>query len=331
MWQIAADLEVLDHPRLQAELEKDQVAITTTLLHVLYSPSHEEVVLSLQEEAAQSFLDLLQHSKFASRDATRRVQRLMAKLAEKCSMFPKSLEISVTDRDEHISIPGGYANVVRASYQGKLVAVKCMRMFQDTDQRDIRRRFCREALTWQRLRNVYIVPLIGIDIESFPPFLCLVSPWMKNGTVNAYLSNFGEPDRKRTINRLIREIAQGLAFLHDERVVHGDLRGANILVDDGGHACLTDFGLTIVSDASTAQTKTSGGCVRWMAPEALVPEAFGLQNRPRTPASDIYSFGAVCLEVCFPKHASRRFSNNTPHSCSRAAHRFTMRTFANRR
>ncbi|KAJ7779798.1 kinase-like domain-containing protein [Mycena metata] len=217
----------------------------------------------------------------------------MGKLSEKCNRLPKSLLISgVTQRDEHISFPGGYGDVFKASYQGKPVALKRMRMFQDTDQRDIRR-----ALVWQRLRNFYIVPLIGIDAESFPPFLCLVSPWMKNGTVLKYLSTLGDHGRQHTVTRLIREIAQGLAFLHDEHVVHGDLRGANILVDDAGHACLTDFGLTIVNDASTAQTKNSGGCVRWMAPETLDPDTFGVQNRPRTPASDIYAFGCVCLEL----------------------------------
>ncbi|KAJ7779203.1 kinase-like domain-containing protein [Mycena metata] len=159
-----------------------------------------------------------------------------------------------------------------------------MRIFQDTNQRDIRRSFCREALVWQRLRNFYIVPLIGIDAEGFPPFPCLVSPWMKNGTVLKYLSTLGDHGRQHTVTRLIREIAQGLAYLHDEHVVHGDLRGANILVDDAGRARLKDFGF-------------GGGCVRWMAPETLDPDAFGVQNHPRQPASDIYAFGCVCLEL----------------------------------
>ncbi|KAJ7171404.1 kinase-like domain-containing protein [Mycena filopes] len=193
-----------------------------------------------------------------------------------------------------MSFRGGYGDVFKASYQGKPVAIKRMRMFQDTDQWDLRRRFCREALVWQRLRSLYIVPLIGIDTESCPPYLCLVSPWMKHGTVLKYLSTVSEHSRNRTIGRLI---AEGLAFLHDERVVHGDLRGANILVDEAGHACLTDFGLTIVNDVTTAQTRSGSGCVRWMAPETLHPEAFGVQNRPRTFASDIFAFGCTCLEA----------------------------------
>ncbi|KAF8163913.1 kinase-like domain-containing protein, partial [Mycena galopus ATCC 62051] len=185
---------------------------------------------------------------------------------------------------------GGFGDVHRAMYRGRPVALKHMRMFQDTDQREIRRRFCREALVWQRLRHVYIVPLIGIDTESFPPSLCLVSPWMKNGTVNTYLKGREGDTRQRTVDRLIREIAQGLAFLHDEGVVHGDLRGANILVSDAGNASLTDFGLTVLVDTSASQTRISGGCVRWMAPETF-------ENLPRTQASDIYAFACVCLEL----------------------------------
>ncbi|KAJ7144130.1 kinase-like domain-containing protein [Mycena epipterygia] len=158
-------------------------------------------------------------------------------------------------------------------------------------------KFCREVLIWQRLRHLYIVPLIGIDTESFPSSLCMVSPWMKNGTVIKYLSGIGENNRQSTVNRLIREIAQGLKFLHDQNVVHGDLRGSNILVDDAGHACVTDFGLTVLSDATATQTNNGPGSVRWMAPETLIPSAFGLQSFARTPASDIYAFGCVCLEL----------------------------------
>ncbi|KAJ7144160.1 kinase-like domain-containing protein [Mycena epipterygia] len=147
---------------------------------------------------------------------------------------------------------------------------------------------------------MYILPLIGIDTESFPSSLCMVSSWMKNGTVIKYLSGIGENNRQSTVNRLI---AQGLAFLHDQNVVHGDLRGvkrslqSNILVDDAGHACLTDFGLTVLSGATATKPSNGAGSVRWMAPETLNPSACGLQSFVRTPASDIYAFGCVYLEL----------------------------------
>ncbi|KAJ7144136.1 hypothetical protein C8R44DRAFT_553241, partial [Mycena epipterygia] len=45
------------------------------------------------------------------------------------------------------------------------------------------------------------------------------------------------------------------------------------------------------------ETNNGAGSVRWMAPETLNPSACGLQSFARTPASDIYAFGCVCLEV----------------------------------
>jgi serine/threonine protein kinase len=94
------------------------------------------------------------------------------------------------------------------------------------------------------------------------------------------------------------EIAQGLAYLHSQNVIHGDLRGSNVLVDDDWHAVLADFGLAVFSDA-TAATHTShhGGSVRWMGPELHYPQSCGLENFTRTFASDCYSFAFVCIEV----------------------------------
>ncbi|KAJ7202665.1 kinase-like domain-containing protein, partial [Mycena pura] len=72
----------------------------------------------------------------------------------------------------------------------------------------------------------------------------------------------------------------------------------NILISNEWNACLADFGLTSFSDV-TASTDTShnrAGSLRWMAPELIDPEKFG-QRFLRTPATDVYAFGCVCLEL----------------------------------
>ncbi|KAJ7617180.1 kinase-like domain-containing protein [Roridomyces roridus] len=301
--QVSNTLGVAEDPELKDALEEDQAGVADILLDVLYSPADEAAVLALDGDAAQSVLDIVQdtldRALLNSREATSKARRLIGKLAKACNKLPSSLIISgVTDRDEDASFSGGFGDVYKAIYRGKPVALKKMRMFQTTDQQDIRRKFFREALTWKRLSHAYIMPLIGIDTESFPSCLSMVSPWMKNGTVVKYLSGISDPlQRQRTVDRLIQEIAQGLAFLHDQKVVHGDLRGSNILVDDDGHAQLADFGLTVLSDSTTTQTNNGAGSVRWMAPEALHPEACGLPDFVRRPPSDIYAFGCVCLEL----------------------------------
>ncbi|KAF7795331.1 hypothetical protein EIP86_006488 [Pleurotus ostreatoroseus] len=73
------------------------------------------------------------------------------------------------------------------------------------------------------------------------------------------------------------EIASGLKYLHDEGIVHGDLRGANVLVDHDNHVYIADFGLSFLPDMS----RSSGGDTTY-----------------HRGASDVYSFGCVCFEIC---------------------------------
>ncbi|KAJ6457246.1 kinase-like domain-containing protein, partial [Mycena sanguinolenta] len=223
--------------------------------------------------------------------------RLILKLSEACDKLPSSLFITgVAGRTEHPAFGGGFGDIYQASYGGKTVALKHARTFQrDAEQRRIRLQFCREALVWQHLQHPFILPFIGIDRETFPSSLCMVSPWMENGTVLRYLNDHGRS--RDNVDKLLLEIAQGLQYLHSRNIVHGDLRGANILITHEWNACLADFGLTSLSDATIAtNTSHRAGSIRWMAPELIDPDRFG-RKFLRTPASDVYAFGCVCLEL----------------------------------
>jgi len=76
---------------------------------------------------------------------------------------------------------------------------------------------------------------------------------------------------------------------------------ANILIDEDGHARLADFGLlTIVSDPTSFTASNSfatGGTMRWMSPERLHPDQFGLEDSRPTKESDCYALGMVIYEV----------------------------------
>ena len=74
---------------------------------------------------------------------------------------------------------------------------------------------------------------------------------------------------------------------------------ANILIDQTGHARLADFGLlTILSDpANSTSSHTQGGTARWMSPELINPQKFGLENSRPTKSSDCYAFGMVIYET----------------------------------
>ncbi|KAF9457392.1 kinase-like domain-containing protein, partial [Collybia nuda] len=222
--------------------------------------------------------------------------RLVVKLSNLSGVVPVSLIIhGIILRDKEAVFGGGFADIYKASYKGQEVAMKRMRVFQrGPEQHKMHQAFCKEAILWKSFNHPNVLPFLGVDSSVFPPNLCMVSPWMHCGTILRHLSeNWGV-----NIDKLIDEIAQGLGYLHSQKVVHGDLRGNNILINDRWEACLADFGLSIISDATLSKESSNRhGSVRWMAPELLQPEAFELDRFVRTTASDIYAFGCVCLEV----------------------------------
>ncbi|KAJ7767392.1 kinase-like domain-containing protein, partial [Mycena maculata] len=226
-----------------------------------------------------------------------KARRLIRKLCESSDRLPSSLFITgVSERGEYPTCAGGYGDIYRSSYNSKPVALKHVRHFlwsSDSDMRRTRLKFCREALVWRDLQHPNILPFIGIDRQSFPSSLCMVSPWMDHGTVLDYLKKHGRAD----VDKLLFEIAQGLQYLHSRNIVHGDLRGANILINEDWNACLADFGLSVFSNATASMhTSNRAGSLRWMAPELIDPDRFGTKFG-RTPASDVYAFGCVCVEL----------------------------------
>jgi hypothetical protein len=148
---------------------------------------------------------------------------MIIKLSEACDKLPSSLFITgVSGRDHDATFGGGFGDIYQASYGGKTVALKRMQTFhRGSELRRIRlvclkilnitvcayqkmQQFCREALIWQDLKHPYILPMLGIDRESFPSSLCMVSPWMENGTVLNYLEEHGRKDVDRLVRALVR-------------------------------------------------------------------------------------------------------------------------------
>ena len=128
----------------------------------------------------------------------------------------------------------------------------------------------------------------------------------------------------------LADAANGLEYMHSIRMVHGDLKGVwflmvagcpsthhnnqgNILINQSFRACLADFGLStivgmerraaangsLISMASKTSllSFTAGGTTRWMNPELLDPDRFGITDHRPTKQSDCYALGMVVYEV----------------------------------
>ncbi|KAJ7242890.1 kinase-like domain-containing protein [Mycena rebaudengoi] len=246
----------------------------------------------------QAFLENVRASRLlhhAGRNSAHlEARRLIVKISETTGLLPSSLMIKgVTQRSDEPVFGGSFGDIFHAKYQDNRVALKRLQIFKTENlEKDVRQSFLREALIWKNLDHSYILPFIGIDSTSCPGYLCMVSPWMGKGPV---IGHNGAPETKR-IRTLMYEIAIGLQYLHSEEVVHGDLKAANILIDDENHVRLADFGLARFAHSPLAPTNR-GGSTRWMAPELLHPESCGMKEFQRTFSSDIYSFACVCLEL----------------------------------
>ncbi|QRW02585.1 Tyrosine kinase specific for activated [Ceratobasidium sp. AG-Ba] len=147
------------------------------------------------------------------------------------------------------------------------VAVKCLRQH---DPKHIKRT-ARELSIWSKLAHGNILELQGLAV--FQGCLAMVSPWMAYGSC--------------------LQLAHAVEFLHGENVVHGDIKGDNLVMDNNGVIKLMDFGLAIMSEAvfQFSQTDPGGGTGRWMA-----PELYG-DDPQRSKETDIYAMGMTMLEI----------------------------------
>ncbi|KAF7336034.1 Non-specific serine/threonine protein kinase [Mycena sanguinolenta] len=281
-----------------------EAQISTLLIHILSSQEAKRAAQRLGHDRAQCFVDAIQDAldrgTLPDSSSRSKARKLIQNVSEAVEQLPSTLFITgVNDSDEHPMFGGGFSDVYQASYQGKTVALKRLRTFTaDSTSHRTRLQFYKEALVWQGLRHRFILPLLGIDRVTFAPAYCMVSPWMKYGTVLKYLRDHECGD----VNRLLLEIAQGLDYLHSMKIVHGDLRGTNILISDDRNACLSDFGLATtidVADSTIGVTTASNraGSIRWFAPELIDPTKFGCPKFIRTEASDVYAYACVCLEL----------------------------------
>jgi len=215
---------------------------------------------------------------------------------------------------------GGFGTIYRGFYQeagssgeSQLVAIKHLRVLSGRAGDQLQTSFKKEADIWSNLHHSNILVLLGLTRprpgRRTP--MCLVSPWMPNGDVMGYLR--ANPDVN--IKPLIRGTAHGLSYLHlDVKpvVVHGDVKGANILVDQDGTPKLGDFGLSVYLDLTQITTTTTAfaGSDFWKAPERLSPEDFGLRiAQSRAPASDVYSFGMTMYEIMSGARPYRNMNN----------------------
>ncbi|KAI0789938.1 kinase-like domain-containing protein [Abortiporus biennis] len=236
------------------------------------------------------------------------IRRLLMKMSLKAMLVPYSLFLYTVDRvEDEDYISGGLADIHVGMSGAVRVALKRMREFQNMShslRQQASTEMYHELLTWKNMDHKNIVPFLGVNDKLFS-VPCIIIPWMISGHIISRIDTLRrlrgtDPDGylMKKIHEWLCQVLSALEYLHDEEIVHGDLRGHNILIDDHDCARLTDFGMAVYSQATSQMYGSArGGNQAWMAPEQLDPKSFGLTSLRPTVRSDIYSFGGVCIEL----------------------------------
>lgn len=263
-------------------------------------------IFALQGESAKVLADLL-YELMQLDPSKRRYERTLRRLCSRAGVLPSSfyiLQEEIVKTSPQAVAGGGFSDVYEGEYKGQKVALKVLRMYDKENLKKTQKNFCKEAILWKGLNHPNIVPFLGIaNIEIFP--LCMVSAWMTHGNLLSYLRRYPRASRLD----LASDIVNGLYYLHQLGLLHGDLKSANVLISDSCNACLADFGLASLNpvENSTVKLMTENtsvhGSIRWMAPELLLPSEGS--SSQITPESDVYSLATTLFEV---------FTGNIPFS-----------------
>ncbi len=195
---------------------------------------------------------------------------------------------------------GGMAVVYKARQKSmdRVVAVKVLPR-QFVHDKTFRARFEREVSIVAKLEHRAIVPVHDYgEIDEMP---YIVMRYMDAGSVDDRLVHGPLPPEE--VERIVRQIADGLDYAHSKNVLHRDLKPSNILLDEAGDSYLTDFGIAWLPGSSAITTGGVVGTPAYMSPE----QAQGLKLDGR---SDVYGLAVVTFEMLT---ARRPYEADTPY------------------
>jgi mitogen-activated protein kinase kinase kinase len=202
---------------------------------------------------------------------------------------------------------GSFGSVYLALHAvtGELLAVKQVQSLSSSATGDSRKKSMidalkREIALLRELRHPNIVQYLGCS--SSGDDLNIFLEYVAGGSVQTMLNSYGalpEP----LVRSFVRQILTGLSYLHERDIIHRDIKGTNILVDNKGTIKISDFGISkkleasnLLGGAKNAKHRPSlQGSVFWMAPEVVKQTSY-------TRKADIWSLGCLVVEMMTGEH-----------------------------
>ncbi|XP_058084113.1 probable serine/threonine-protein kinase At1g54610 isoform X2 [Magnolia sinica] len=207
---------------------------------------------------------------------------------------------------------GTYSNVYKArdSLTGKIVALKKVR-FDNLEPESVKF-MAREILILRKLDHPNVVKLEGLVTSRMSCSLYLVFEYMEHDLAGLAASpaiKFTEPQVKCYMHQLL----SGLEHCHNRCVLHRDIKGSNLLLDNGGILKIADFGLASFFDPDHKQPMTSRVVTLWYRPPELLLGAtdYGV-------GVDLWSAGCILAELLAGKPimpGRTEFFTTEPYAC----------------
>jgi len=199
---------------------------------------------------------------------------------------------------------GGMSEIylARDTNTQRLVAMKLVH----NSKSDYYTRFRYETAMVASLTHDHILPVF--DYGESGPWCYLVTPYISDGTLHQRLIQSPVPLPLRDAGMILEQLADALQYAHDCGIVHRDIKPSNILLRDGVHVYLADFGLAQRIDKAprAEEGDMSQDSYLMGTPEYMAPE---LAESDPTPASDIYSLGVLLYQMLTGRVP---FSGSTP-------------------
>ncbi|KAL9538821.1 hypothetical protein MBANPS3_010648 [Mucor bainieri] len=158
----------------------------------------------------------------------------------------------------------------------------------------------REILLLKDLDHVNIVQYLGYNLNKEEGHIYIFLEYVPGGSISSLLCEYKFLDEPLT-KFFTRQILQGLHYLHSRHILHRDIKGGNVLIDQNGVCKITDFGLSKnqqqdsngAYDAHSSHTQMKG-TLYWMAPEVL--------TNNYSAKVDVWSLGCTVLEMVTGVH-----------------------------
>jgi len=192
---------------------------------------------------------------------------------------------------------GGMAELYLAKDRnlGRKVVVKILSPFL-TQRKDFHSRFTREARIQARLDNPHILQVFGLLYWEGRP--CLIMQHVRGTDLEKIVrtarmskertGHWGALSPERAIH-IFLQILEGIGFAHKYRIVHGDIKPSNILLDRQGRVKVADFGLAFAVGGER-DADLPGGTPQYMSPEQIL-------NLRVDTRSDIYALGVTLFQM----------------------------------